>query len=64
MSSSHLDYARFDLGRHLMRAPVGLGALVRQSSEAVGGVAHEPAMKGSSIDPITDRGSKTHSRSR
>jgi hypothetical protein len=56
MTAAQLDDAGLDLGRHLMRTAIGLGALVGECSQALRGVAHQPAMKGPSIDPVADRG--------
>jgi hypothetical protein len=56
MTSAQLDDASFDFGHHLVRATIGFGALAGQSSEAIAGVAGEPAVKGPSVDPVADRG--------
>ncbi|HYN37167.1 MAG TPA: hypothetical protein VEV82_09365 [Actinomycetota bacterium] len=55
VAAAQLDDASLDLGRDLVRAAVGLGALIGESGQAVGGVAHQPAMKRPAIDPIADR---------
>ena len=56
MAAAQLDDAGFDLGRHLVRAAIRLGALVRQSGEAYGDVADEPAVKGAPIDAVAGGG--------
>jgi hypothetical protein len=56
MAPAHLDDPCLDLRRHLVRATIGLGAPVGEGGEAVGRVAHEPAMEGAAVDPVADRG--------
>jgi hypothetical protein len=56
MTSAELDDASLELRRHLVPAAIGLGALVGQSGETIAGVAHQPAVKGSSVDPVAGRG--------
>jgi hypothetical protein len=55
MGPAQFDDARFDLGCHLVGAAIGPGALVGESSETIGGVADEPAVKGPSVDPVASR---------
>jgi hypothetical protein len=56
MAPAHLDDPCLDLGCHLVRAPVRLGALVGEGTETVGGVAHEPPVKCAAVDPVPGRG--------
>ncbi len=56
MSPSHVDDPSFDLGRHLVRATIGLRAVVGQRPETLGRVAHEPAVKRPAIDPVAGGG--------
>ena len=55
MAQAHLDDAGLDLWRHLVRAAIGLRAALGKSSQAVVGVAHEPAMNGSPVNAIAGR---------
>jgi len=52
MSSTELDDAGLDLGRHLMGAAIGLGAAIGQRNESLAGVADQPAVEGTSVDPV------------
>jgi hypothetical protein len=52
MSPAQLDDASLDLGWDLMGAAIGLGAAIGESRKTLAGVAHEPAVKGPSVDPV------------
>jgi hypothetical protein len=52
MTAAQLDDPRFDLRRHLVRTAIGLGAFVCEGGKTFVGIADQPAVKGSSVDPI------------
>ncbi len=52
MGPAELDDAGFGRGGDLVRAPVGVGAAIGESGEAVVRVAHEPAVDGPSVDAV------------
>ena len=56
MGPAQDDDASFDLRCHLVRTAIGLGAAIGQSRKALGGIAHESAVKGPAVDAVADGG--------
>jgi hypothetical protein len=56
MAPTQRDDAGLDLGRHLLGAAIGPGALVGEGGQALGGEAYEPPVKRPAVDPVVDRG--------
>ncbi len=52
MAAAQLDDAGLDLGRHLVRTAIGLGALVGEPCQAVIRVTDQPPMKGAAVDAV------------